>query len=91
MADDRLKIELFAEQPDIVTPTGIAVDTGGRVLVIVNGNTLSQETAGVPGKNFSRTGEEWIVRGVRHRHGSARSHGVSTRWKIHWHNKTRFR
>ena len=29
-----LKIELFAAEPDIVTPTGIAVDAEGRVLVI---------------------------------------------------------
>ena len=32
--DDRLKIELFAEQPEIVTPTGIDVDHLGRVFVI---------------------------------------------------------
>ena len=32
--DPRLKIELFAADPDIVTPTGIAVDARGRVLVV---------------------------------------------------------
>ena len=32
--DPRLKIELVAAEPDIVTPTGIAVDSRGRVLVI---------------------------------------------------------
>src|SRR5688500_17568473 len=32
--DPRLRIELFAEAPDIVTPTGIAVDDAGRVLCI---------------------------------------------------------
>jgi len=32
--DDRLKIELFAEAPDIVTPVGIDVDDSGRVYVI---------------------------------------------------------
>lgn len=31
--DDRLKIELFAAAPDIVTPTGIAVDRRGRAFV----------------------------------------------------------
>lgn len=34
--DDRLKIELVAAEPDIVTPTGIAVDARGRVLCIEN-------------------------------------------------------
>ncbi len=32
--DDRLKIELFAEQPTIVTPTGLDVDHRGRVFAI---------------------------------------------------------
>lgn len=32
--DDRLKIELIAEQPDIVTPVGIDVDEHGRLYVI---------------------------------------------------------
>lgn len=32
--DPRLKIELFAEQPRVVTPTGLDVDAFGRVLVI---------------------------------------------------------
>ncbi len=32
--DDRLKLELFAEHPQLVTPTGIDVDTLGRVWVL---------------------------------------------------------
>lgn len=32
--DQRLKIELFAEQPQIVTPTGLDVDSKGRVWAI---------------------------------------------------------
>ena len=32
--DDRLQIQLVAEHPDVRTPTGIAVDEKGRVLVI---------------------------------------------------------
>ena len=32
--DSRLKIELFAEHPDIVTPTGIDIDPAGRVWAI---------------------------------------------------------
>lgn len=32
--DERLKLELVASEPDVVTPTGIAVDGKGRVLVI---------------------------------------------------------
>ena len=32
--DPRLKIELYAESPQIVTPTGIDVDNAGRVWVI---------------------------------------------------------
>jgi putative membrane-bound dehydrogenase-like protein len=34
--DDRLVIELVAKEPDIVTPTGLAVDERGRVWVIEN-------------------------------------------------------
>jgi putative membrane-bound dehydrogenase-like protein len=32
--DSRLRIELFTAEPDLVTPTGIAIDHTGRVLVI---------------------------------------------------------
>ncbi|MDP1797660.1 MAG: hypothetical protein Q8K78_09275, partial [Planctomycetaceae bacterium] len=32
--DDRLKLELFAEHPTLVTPTGIDVDHLGRVWVL---------------------------------------------------------
>ena len=32
--DDRLQIQLIAAEPEVVTPTGIAVDERGRVLVI---------------------------------------------------------
>ena len=34
--DERLTVNLYAEQPQIVTPTGIAVDAYGRVFVIEN-------------------------------------------------------
>jgi len=34
VVDPRLKIELFAAEPDVATPTGIAVDARGRVLVV---------------------------------------------------------
>ena len=34
--DDRLVLELVAREPDIVTPTGIAVDESGRVWAIEN-------------------------------------------------------
>lgn len=34
--DDRLVVELVAQEPDILTPTGIAVDEQGRVWVIEN-------------------------------------------------------
>src|SRR2546430_15639029 len=34
VTDKRLKIELFAEAPQIVTPIGIAVDRKGRVFVV---------------------------------------------------------
>jgi putative membrane-bound dehydrogenase-like protein len=36
VADDRLVIELVAKEPDIVTPTGIAVDESGRIWCIEN-------------------------------------------------------
>jgi putative membrane-bound dehydrogenase-like protein len=32
-SDNRVTVELFAEHPDIVTPTGLAVDSRGRVFV----------------------------------------------------------
>ncbi len=32
--DNRLKLELFAEHPQVVTPTGLAVDQEGRIFVI---------------------------------------------------------
>ena len=32
--DDRLQLQLVAAEPDVVTPTGLAVDRKGRVLVI---------------------------------------------------------
>ncbi|HKD38499.1 MAG TPA: hypothetical protein VKB78_16915, partial [Pirellulales bacterium] len=34
VTDKRLKIELFAEAPQIVTPIGVAVDQKGRVYVV---------------------------------------------------------
>jgi putative membrane-bound dehydrogenase-like protein len=36
VTDDRLVIELVAQEPDIVTPTGLAVDEQGRIWVIEN-------------------------------------------------------
>ncbi|MGY8651667.1 MAG: hypothetical protein ACKVKM_12795, partial [Verrucomicrobiia bacterium] len=33
-SDPRIVIELIAEAPDIVTPTGLGVDAKGRVIVI---------------------------------------------------------
>ena len=33
-SDGRIKVELIAEAPEIVTPTGVGVDAKGRVLVI---------------------------------------------------------
>lgn len=36
VTDDRLTLELIARQPDIVTPTGVAVDERGRVWVVEN-------------------------------------------------------
>jgi putative membrane-bound dehydrogenase-like protein len=36
VTDDRLVLELVAKEPDIVTPTGLAVDEQGRVWVIEN-------------------------------------------------------
>ncbi len=38
--DDRLKIELFAEHPDLVTPTGLDVDHQGRIWVIESNTHL---------------------------------------------------
>src|SRR6185295_7977933 len=34
--DPRLTVELVAQEPEIVTPTGIAVDSKGRIFVIEN-------------------------------------------------------
>src|SRR5207247_521806 len=34
--DDRLVVELVAQEPDIVTPTGLAVDARGRIWVVEN-------------------------------------------------------
>jgi putative membrane-bound dehydrogenase-like protein len=36
VADQRLMIELVAQEPDLVTPTGVAVDERGRIWVIEN-------------------------------------------------------
>ncbi|MEM7145865.1 MAG: PVC-type heme-binding CxxCH protein [Verrucomicrobiota bacterium] len=35
-ADPNIKITLFAEHPDVVTPTGVAVDPSGRVFIAEN-------------------------------------------------------
>src|SRR5262245_34349982 len=34
VTSDRYKLELIAKEPDIVTPTGMAFDRGGRLLII---------------------------------------------------------
>src|SRR5271170_2375128 len=36
VTDDRLVLELVAQEPDLMTPTGVAVDEQGRVWVIEN-------------------------------------------------------
>ena len=41
--DPRLKIELFAESPRVVTPTGIDVDRSGRVWVIESNTPFPPE------------------------------------------------
>jgi putative membrane-bound dehydrogenase-like protein len=50
--DDRVVIELFSEHPAVVTPTGIAVDPGGRVLVIESHTHFRPE--GYPGPAADR-------------------------------------
>ncbi|MDX1947490.1 MAG: c-type cytochrome [Pirellulaceae bacterium] len=45
--DDRLQLQLVAEAPHIVTPTGIAVDERGRILVI-------ESHTHFPPKNYDR-------------------------------------
>src|SRR5579871_6200149 len=36
VTDDRLTIELVAQEPDIVTPTGLTIDERGRIWVLEN-------------------------------------------------------
>jgi putative membrane-bound dehydrogenase-like protein len=50
--DERLIIELVAEQPDIVTPTGLAVDERGQIWVIEN--QTHQRPAGYNGPPSDR-------------------------------------
>ena len=52
VADKRLKIELFAEAPQIVTPIGIAVDAKGRVFVVES--HTHQRPAGYQGPKADR-------------------------------------
>jgi putative membrane-bound dehydrogenase-like protein len=52
VADKRLKIELFAEAPQIVTPIGIAVDAKGRVFVVES--HTHQRPAGYQGPKTDR-------------------------------------
>jgi hypothetical protein len=52
VADKRLKIELFAEAPQIVTPIGIAVDAKGRVFVVES--HTHQRPAGYQGPKVDR-------------------------------------
>ena len=52
VADKRLVIELVAQEPDIVTPTGLAVDEQGRVWVIEN--HTHQRSSGYKGPTSDR-------------------------------------
>jgi putative membrane-bound dehydrogenase-like protein len=52
VTDPRLKIELFAESPQIVTPIGIAVDGKGRVFVVES--HTHQRPAGYQGPKTDR-------------------------------------
>jgi hypothetical protein len=42
--DERLAIELVAMEPDIVTPTGLAVDAHGRIWVVENNTHMRPKT-----------------------------------------------
>ncbi len=47
--DDRLTIQLIAQEPEIVTPTGVAVDARGRIWVIENNtHEVSKNYKGFP-------------------------------------------
>ena len=70
--DDRLTVELFAEQPRIVTPNGIAVDEDGRVFVIEN---HTPPTARVLHRPF--LGSRSCVRGRRRGRARRQTRGVS--------------
>ncbi len=52
--DDRLKIELFAKEPDIVTPIGIVVDERDRLLVL-------ESNTHFPPKGYSRHSSDRIL------------------------------
>ncbi len=50
--DDRLVIELFVAEPDIVTPTGIAVDETGAVILIESNTHFPPQN--YPGRKSDR-------------------------------------
>src|SRR5437868_3444152 len=52
LEDSRFQISLFAEQPQIWTPTGVAVDSQGRVFVIESNTHLPR--ADYPGPKTDR-------------------------------------
>jgi len=56
--DDRLVIELFTAEPDLVTPTGIAVDSKGRVLVVESHTHFAPEGYAGPKTDRIRTFED---------------------------------
>jgi putative membrane-bound dehydrogenase-like protein len=62
--DDRCEIALVAREPDIVTPTGVAVDRRGRVFVVECHTHFRPENyAGPPTDRiliFDRTGEDLV-------------------------------
>ena len=51
LADDRLQVTLYAENPDIVTPIGAAVDGKGR-LFVVEANTLGPQRPDSPNQDY---------------------------------------
>jgi len=56
--DKRLSIELFAAEPQVVTPTGIAVDGKGRVLVIESHTHFRPENYAGPAADRIRLCED---------------------------------
>ncbi|HEV3204762.1 MAG TPA: PVC-type heme-binding CxxCH protein, partial [Gemmataceae bacterium] len=61
--DDRLVIELVAREPEIVTPTGVAVDERGRIWVIENHTHQRQANYQGPGSDRIRIFEDFNSEG----------------------------